>query len=60
MEDQKIGTSKCPHDKIEFLGEQKGEKGANKYFRCQKCGNVLILSEEGNLYEVKAANNKTQ
>jgi uncharacterized Zn finger protein len=43
---------KCPHEKVELLGEQKGEKGTNKYFRCQKCGNVLILSEEGVLYEV--------
>jgi len=46
----------CPHEKVELLGEQKGEKGTNKYFRCQKCGNVLILSEEGVLYEVQATN----
>jgi uncharacterized Zn finger protein len=43
---------KCTHEKVELLGEQKGEKGTNKYVRCQKCGNVLILSEEGVLYEV--------
>jgi hypothetical protein len=43
---------KCPHEKVELLGEQKGEKGTNKYFKCQRCGNVLILSEEGVLYEV--------
>jgi ribosomal protein S26 len=43
---------KCAHEKVELLGEQKGEKGTNKYFKCQKCGNVLILSEEGVLYEV--------
>jgi hypothetical protein len=47
---------KCPHGKVELLGEQKGEKGTNKYFRCQKRGNVLILSEEGVLYEVPATN----
>jgi uncharacterized Zn finger protein len=45
---------KCSHEKVELLGEQKGEKGTNKYFRCRKCGNVLILSEEGVLYEVPA------
>ena len=43
---------KCTHEKVELLGEQKGEKRTNKYFRCQKCGSVLILSEEGVLYEV--------
>ncbi|MBS7621243.1 hypothetical protein KEJ32_03930 [Candidatus Bathyarchaeota archaeon] len=42
------------YDRIEFLGEQKGEKGTNKYFRCQKCGNALILSEERIIYEVSA------
>jgi hypothetical protein len=47
---------RCSHDKVELIGEQKGEKGVNKYFKCQKCGNVLILSEEGVLYEVPAAN----
>jgi ribosomal protein S26 len=46
---------KCQHGKVELLGEQKGERGMNKYFRCLKCGNVLILSEEGVLYEVPAA-----
>jgi hypothetical protein len=42
----------CCHGEVELLGEQKGEKGSNKYYRCLKCGNVLILSEEGVLYEV--------
>jgi ribosomal protein S26 len=43
---------KCPHSKVELLGEQKGERGANKYYKCLKCGNVLVLSEDGVLYEV--------
>jgi ribosomal protein S26 len=43
---------KCNHDKLEFLGDQKGDKGVNKYFKCQKCGNILILSEDNVLYEV--------
>lgn len=42
----------CPHEKIELLGEEKGERGVNRYYRCLKCRNVLILSEEGTLYEV--------
>jgi len=42
----------CSHGKVELLGEQKGEKGVNRYYRCLKCGDILILSEEGILYEV--------
>lgn len=46
---------KCAHDKIEFLGEQRGERGVNRYYRCLKCGNVFVLSEEGVLYEIPGA-----
>ena len=42
----------CSHGEVELLGEQKGERGSNRYYRCLKCGSVLILSEEGVLYEV--------
>ncbi|MEM2914476.1 MAG: hypothetical protein QXZ25_05335 [Candidatus Bathyarchaeia archaeon] len=52
MEDEADVEAKCPHGEVELLGVQKGEKSANKYFRCLKCGSVLILSEEGTLYEV--------
>jgi len=46
---------------VELLGEQKGERGLNRYFRCLKCGSVLILSEEGVLYEVpKGRETKTE
>lgn len=43
----------CKHEQIELLGIEKGEKGVNKYFRCLRCGNVLILSEDGRLYEIR-------
>jgi len=46
---------KCAHDKLEYLGDQRGERSVNKYYRCAKCGNVLILSEDGTWYEVPAA-----
>ncbi|MEM0317926.1 MAG: hypothetical protein QXZ45_04685 [Candidatus Nezhaarchaeales archaeon] len=55
MESPKSMEAKCLHDKLEFLGDQKGEKGVNRYYKCLKCGNVLILSEEGTWYEVPAA-----
>ncbi|MEM0010143.1 MAG: hypothetical protein QW424_06790 [Candidatus Bathyarchaeia archaeon] len=43
---------KCQHGEVELLGEQRGERSVNKYFRCLKCGNILILSEDNVLYEV--------
>ncbi|MEM2490709.1 MAG: hypothetical protein QXW19_04515 [Candidatus Bathyarchaeia archaeon] len=39
------------------MGEQKGERGTNKYYRCLRCGNVLVLSEEGVLYEIPGKKN---
>jgi ribosomal protein S26 len=41
-----------PHRKLDWLGEEKGEKGVNKYYRCLICGSVLIIPEERSLYEV--------
>ena len=48
----------CSHGEVELLGEQKGERESNRYYRCLKCGSVLILSEEGVLYEVPKGKNK--
>lgn len=42
---------KCSHE-VEFLGEQRGMKGSNKYYRCKRCGIVLVFSEDGTLYEI--------
>jgi ribosomal protein S26 len=45
----------CSHQDVELLGEEKAGKGVNRYFRCKKCGAVLILSEDNVLYQVKKA-----
>ncbi|MBC7130676.1 hypothetical protein H5T51_05600 [Candidatus Bathyarchaeota archaeon] len=47
--------SKCTHSEVELLGEQKAERGTNRYYKCLKCGDVLVLSEDGTLYEIPAA-----
>lgn len=47
-----MSKKKCSHGDVEFLGFERGVKGTNKYFRCKKCGAVLVLSEEGILYEI--------
>jgi hypothetical protein len=51
-------SEKCVHEKVELLGEEKGARGVNRYYRCLKCRNVLILSEEGTLYEVPKTQEK--
>jgi ribosomal protein S26 len=45
--------TECIHGETMFLGEQKGEKGANRYYKCLKCGSILILSEEGVIYKIE-------
>jgi hypothetical protein len=48
-------SKKCPHGKVELLGTERTEKGINYYYKCLKCGDVLILSNEGILYKVPRA-----
>jgi len=50
-----LAKRQCEHGDVELLGTEKGERGVNKYFRCKRCGAVLVLSEEGILYEVPAS-----
>ena len=43
----------CRHGEVILLGTEKcSSGGVNKYFQCLKCRCVLILSENGVLYEV--------
>lgn len=50
---QMVGIKKCSHGETQFLGTQKSEKGMNKYYRCSKCGKILVLSSNnGFLYEI--------
>ncbi len=46
-------SGECKHEKIEYIGSQRGERGVNKYYRCLICGAVLVLSEDGVLYEIR-------
>jgi hypothetical protein len=60
MSSNTSSESKCSHSEVELLGEQKGERGVNRYYKCLKCGSVLVLSEDGILYEVpKGEKSKT-
>ena len=45
----------CSHNKVELIGVEKAEISLNRYFRCLKCGQILVLSESGELYEVEKA-----
>jgi len=49
-----LAKDDCQHGDVEFLGTEKAGSGVNRYYRCRKCGAVLILSDENVLYEVKS------
>jgi len=53
-----LSKGKCKHEKVEFLGTERSDRGVNKYFRCLECGSVLVLSEDGVLYEVPGVKEK--
>lgn len=42
-------TDECEHE-FEYVGSQKAETGANRYFKCKKCGCVVVRDEEGNKF----------
>jgi hypothetical protein len=44
-------TNQCEHD-LHYVGEQKAEKGNNRYFRCSKCGSVIIRADNGSRFEI--------
>lgn len=46
-------SGECGHGELEFLGREKTEKGYNEYFRCKRCGAVVIFSAAGKVYQVK-------
>jgi len=44
----------CKHE-LEFLGEQKTEEGANRYYRCRLCGDVFVFPPKGEVaYRIPA------
>jgi|FaiFalDrversion3_1042247.scaffolds.fasta_scaffold54478_2 ribosomal protein S27E len=42
----------CGHDELEFLGEQRTEVDANRYYRCRGCGAVIVTTPTGKVYSV--------
>lgn len=38
-----MAEERCRHEELEFLGGQRTEGGENLYFRCKKCGDVIII-----------------
>jgi len=42
----------CPHDKLEFLGKERGNGDVNLYYICKKCGGVIVFTKERKVYSV--------
>lgn len=49
----------CGHEDLEYLGSQRTEGGENRYFRCRKCGDVLVVLPDGSrAYVIKGRDSK--
>ncbi|MCS6784459.1 MAG: hypothetical protein RMI43_01905 [Candidatus Caldarchaeum sp.] len=45
-------TEPCEH-RLEYLGDQKADRGVNKYYRCVKCGDVFVhTDDESKIYRI--------
>ena len=44
-------TEECEHE-LDYVGSQETGKGANQYFKCKKCGSVIVRDDEGNKFEI--------
>ncbi len=54
-----VSEEECSHDELEFLGSEKTEGGANKYYRCLKCRAVIVVPPEGDVaYVVPGVKNE--
>jgi hypothetical protein len=44
----------CPHDSLKPIGEQRTDEGMNSYFKCKKCGSLVVVTPARNLIAVPA------
>ncbi len=45
--------SECKHVSLEYIGEQRTDEGVNTYFRCTKCGNLVVTTPERTVFAIK-------
>ncbi len=45
--------SNCKHESLEYIGEQRTEEGVNTYFRCTKCGSLVVTTPERTVFSVE-------
>ncbi len=43
----------CKHDELAFVGDQKTDNGVNSYFKCRKCGQVIVVTPERKAFALK-------
>jgi hypothetical protein len=34
----------CKHESLQFVGEQRTDEGANIYYKCTACGELLVVT----------------
>ncbi|MDJ0274718.1 MAG: hypothetical protein QXO17_07535 [Nitrososphaerota archaeon] len=54
-----MASKGCAHEDLEFLGSQRTEDGENKYFRCRRCGGVLVVTPQMKAYYVPGREGST-
>jgi len=42
----------CKHETLEFVGNQKTEEGANTYYKCKACGELLVVTPSRQVYGI--------
>lgn len=46
-------TEECEHE-LEYLGLEKAGEKNNQYFKCTKCGAVIVRDGDGNKFKIPA------
>jgi hypothetical protein len=54
-----MGSRECAHDDLEFLGSQRTDEGENKYFKCRRCGGVIVVTPQMKAYHIPGKEGST-
>lgn len=43
----------CKHESLEYIGEQRTDEGVNTYFRCTKCGSLVVTTPARRVFSIE-------
>jgi hypothetical protein len=50
----------CRHETLAFVGEQRTEDGVNSYYKCKKCGALLVVTPSRQVIGIPGVNPQGQ